>query len=93
MNANDVVANEKVIKLLEGISEKLSCLLSELKKANGELVDSEIMTDDELNVKEELELTVKPLVTQNEELVGGNCIGEHMGLCDMYSYVNCSFEL
>lgn len=87
MNANDVISNEKSIKLLEEISEKLSCLLSELKKGNGELVDNEIMTEDELDVETELELVVKPLVTQD------NCTREHMELCDEYSYVNCSFEL
>lgn len=87
MNANDVISNERSIKLLEEISEKLSCLLSELKKGNGELVHNEIMTKNELDVDTELELAAKSLATQD------NYTREHMELCDEYPYVNCSFEL
>lgn len=87
MNASDVISNERSIKLLEEISEKLSCILSELKKGNGELVDNEIMMEDEVDVETELELAVKLLVTQD------NCTREHMELCDEYSYVDCCFEL
>ena len=87
MNVNEVISNERSIKLLEEISEKLSYLLSELKKGNRELVDNEIMMEDELDVENELELAVKLLVTQD------NCTREHMELCDEYSYVDCCFEL